>query len=56
MKFGDYTVCGHSGPSINACPKVNKQISNLNRGEALMLDKNGMIAEVFETFFERCEI
>lgn len=36
--------------------KVLQIISNLNRGEALMLDKNGMIAEVFETFFERCEI
>ncbi len=33
--------------------KALKIISNLNRGEALMLDKNGLIAEVFETFFER---
>jgi len=36
--------------------KVLQIISNLNRGENLMLDKNGMIAEVFETFFERDEI
>lgn len=32
--------------------KVLQIISNLNRGENLMLDKNGMIAEVFETFYE----
>lgn len=36
--------------------KVLQIISNLNKGEALMLDKNGMIAEVFETFYEMSEM
>ncbi|MBO4405125.1 MAG: hypothetical protein J5821_00160 [Alphaproteobacteria bacterium] len=36
--------------------KVLQVISNLNRGEALMLDKNGLVAEAFEIFFERYEI
>ncbi len=36
--------------------KVLQIISNLNRGELLMLDKNGMIAEVFEIFFEKSEM
>lgn len=36
--------------------KALQIISNLNRGEILMLDKNGMIAEVFETFYETSEM
>lgn len=36
--------------------KILQIISNLNIGEALMLDKNGLVAEAFETFFERYEI
>ena len=32
--------------------KALKIISNLNKGELFMLDKNGMVAEVFETFYE----
>lgn len=32
--------------------KALQIISDLNRGEALMLDKNGLVAEAFETFFE----
>lgn len=36
--------------------KALQIISNLNRGENLLLDKNGMIAEVFETFYETSEM
>ena len=36
--------------------KILQIISDLNKGEALTLDKNGLVAEAFETFFERYEI
>ncbi len=57
IKINDYFSQSIGRVSIDhEAEKVLQIISNLNRGEALMLDKNGMIAEVFETFFERCEI
>lgn len=56
-KINDYFAQSVGKVSIDhETEKVLQIISNLNRGENFMLDKNGMVAEVFETFFERYEI
>jgi len=53
IKVNDYFLQSIGRVSIDhETEKVLQIISNLNRGEILMLDKNGMIAEVFETFYE----
>ena len=53
IKINDYFSQSIGKVSIDhETEKVLQIISNLNRGEILMLDKNGMIAEVFETFYE----
>ncbi|MBE6446966.1 MAG: AAA family ATPase [Alphaproteobacteria bacterium] len=43
----------HVNSISNEIEKVNSIISLLNEGEILQLDKNAMIAEAFELFFER---
>ncbi len=53
IKINDYFSQSIGKVSIDhETEKVLQIISNLDRGEILMLDKNGMIAEVFETFYE----
>lgn len=57
IKVNDYFSQSIGKVSIDhETEKVLQIISNLNRGELLMLDKNGMIAEVFETFYEMNEM
>ena len=57
VKINDHFASSVGKVSIDhETEKVLQIISNLNRGELLMLDKNGMVAEVFEIFFERCEV
>lgn len=53
VKVNDYFSQSIGKVSIDhETEKVLQIVSNLNRGELLMLDKNGMIAEVFEIFYE----
>ncbi len=53
LKINDYFTQSIGKVSIDhETEKVLNIISSLNKGEALMLDKNGMIAEVFEIFYE----
>ncbi len=53
IKINDYFSHSIGKVSIDhEAEKALQIISNLNRGESLMLDKNGMVAEVFETFYE----
>ena len=57
IKINDYFSQSIGKVSIDhETEKVLQIISNLNRGENLLLDKNGMIAEVFETFYETSEM
>ena len=57
IKINDYFSQSIGKVSIDhETEKVLQIISNLNREELLMLDKNGMIAEVFETFYEMSKI
>lgn len=54
VKIDPHFASSVGGVSVDhETKKALKIISDLNKGESLMLDKNGMIAEVFETFFER---
>lgn len=57
IKINDYFSQSIGKVSVDhEAEKAWQIISNLNRGEILMLDKNGMIAEVFETFYETSEM